>query len=690
MSNRFQRTSESCGILGIDNKLKEVGISSNPTVRFLGIPLRSKSRKGIPNTNETRFVKKFAFLHQECENHNSKEANVPDRDNGFNGKTDSIWKIAHATFPMVSQDVLELQTSIRHDDSSAKSTSRSRRMVGRSSEYLKGISPPSSGTQYAPIHRCIQQRLGRPPKSKQCQWSLESFRDRFAYKSSRTKGCVSVIKSIPTATTREKGVDFNRQFLSSSLLKQTGRHPFSGNVCSSLEDHGIFECQGNPNQSSTHSRVSECDCRCFIKKGQGDSDRMVSSSKSISKDLPNLAHSNGGHVCLQSKQQIANLHIPCTGFKSDGSRCIEYLLGRSRRLCLLSSGDHSLSSSKDSDLQVQDDYGCTRLARDGLVLGSHRSIDKTTSSSSTLGKPVKTTVLQQVPQQSPIPQSACLAPSASPGPSGRFSEEVEKRIKAPQRESSRKIYESRWAIFRDWCVENKVDIKAPSIPQIAEFLNYLFKDKNLKPSTVSGYRTAISDGLGEVGSMVSKSIELNRLLSSFHRDKPKINRSIPSWNLSLVLLSLTKAPFEPLGEVSMKMLTFKTVFLLALASGKRRSEIHAWTHSSLSFKRNWSQVTLAPSPAFLAKNQLASEGPDCIKPVVIPALKPTLDKALVEDCSLCPVRSLRYYLDRTKDVSKGKNLLFVSIRKGQRYFKSYYLIMDKTNDHFSLSKFYRN
>ena len=43
-----------------------------------------------------------------------------------------------------------------------------------------------------------------------------------------------------------------------------------------------------------------------------------------------------------------------------------------------------------------------------------------------------------------------------------------------------------------------------------------------------------------------------------------------------------------------------------------------------------------------------------IQPVVIPALKPTLDPSLVQDKSLCPVRALRYYLDKTKDLRKGK------------------------------------
>ena len=50
-------------------------------------------------------------------------------------------------------------------------------------------------------------------------------------------------------------------------------------------------------------------------------------------------------------------------------------------------------------------------------------------------------------------------------------------------------------------------------------------------------------------------------------------------------------------------------------------------------------------------------------PVVIPALAPSLDKSLKEDKSLCPVRAVRNYLDRTKDLRKGKDLVFVSFRK---------------------------
>ena len=53
-----------------------------------------------------------------------------------------------------------------------------------------------------------------------------------------------------------------------------------------------------------------------------------------------------------------------------------------------------------------------------------------------------------------------------------------------------------------------------------------------------------------------------------------------------------------------------------------------------------------------------------IAPVVIPALSPSLDRSLKEDRSLCPVRMLHYYLDKTQELRQNKELLFVSFKKG--------------------------
>ena len=221
-----------------------------------------------------------------------------------------------------------------------------------------------------------------------------------------------------------------------------------------------------------------------------------------------------------------------------------------------------------------------------------------------------------------------------------FSEAVAARIEAPQRQSTRSVYEAKWTIFKKWCVTNQVDFRSPPVKSVADFLMYLFETKKLQPSTIDGYRSAIADKLGDTTVNISKDGNLTRLLDSFHRDRPKGRRGVPSWNLSLVLHQLTKAPFEPLREASLKHVTFKTVFLLALGSGKRRSEIHAWQHKNIRHQSDWSKVSLVPSPSFLSKNQLAKEGPESVAPVVIPALAPTLDRSLKSDRSLLSDQSL--------------------------------------------------
>ena len=232
-----------------------------------------------------------------------------------------------------------------------------------------------------------------------------------------------------------------------------------------------------------------------------------------------------------------------------------------------------------------------------------------------------------------------------------------------QRRSTQFVYEAKWTIFVRWCKAHQVDFHSPSVEQIADFLLHLFQDRKLQPSTIDGYRSAIADKVGNFTVNISKNENLNRLLDSFHRDRPKGRRGVHAWNLSLVLHQLTKAPFEPLRKASLKHLTFKTVFLLALGSGKRRSEIHAWVNRNIRHQSDWSKVSLSPSPCFLSENQLAREGPGSVAPVVIPALAPTLDSSLKEDRSLCPVRALRYYLDKTKDLRDKKELVFVSFKK---------------------------
>ena len=195
------------------------------------------------------------------------------------------------------------------------------------------------------------------------------------------------------------------------------------------------------------------------------------------------------------------------------------------------------------------------MAQHALVLGSGGNVQPNPTVSAQHTKLV-VSAIQSGPSQEPVEsEPTCLAPRASAIKKQGFSEAVAAQIDAPQRGLTRSVYEAKWTTFTKWCLSNQVDFRAPPLKAIADFLLHLFQDKKLQPGTIVGYRSPIADNLGNSTINVSKDENLTRLLDSFHRDRRKDRKGIPSWNLSLVLHQLTKAPFEPLKETSLKHLS---------------------------------------------------------------------------------------------------------------------------------------
>ena len=494
---------------------------------------------------------------------------------------------------------------------------------------------------------------------------LVSARKQVAHKLLRTKSRVVSTKKIPTFSARKGRPDCHRQHYGCGIHQQGRRYEVRLTLCPSLAAPMLVQPQSNSTEGQTHSRPSECNCRQIVSPKAGHSDGVVPPSRDLRPPLSNLALSPSGHVCNKVQLQASSICVPNSRPKGLVSGCSGIILGGPGHVPLppsVSDGEGGQQAVRS--LVSQSNPDCPGMAQHALVLGPSGTICEGSSLSSTPPRSSDPTFQQGTSQGSDKPKSPCLAPRAQTIKEQGFSSPVASRIEAPQRRSTRTVYEAKWAVFVRWCETSQVDFRNPSIKQIADFLLHLFQEKNLQPSTIDGYRSAIADKLGNTSVNVGKDENLTRLLDSFHRDRPKGRRGVPAWNLSLVLHQLTKAPFEPLRKASLKHLTFKTVFLLALASGKRRSEIHAWLNKNIRHQADWSKLSLYPSPSFLAKNHLAKEGPECVAPVVIPALAPTLDKSLKEDRSLCPVRALRYYLDKTQDLRTGKELVFVSFKQG--------------------------
>lgn len=70
---------------------------------------------------------------------------------------------------------------------------------------------------------------------------------------------------------------------------------------------------------------------------------------------------------------------------------------------------------------------------------------------------------------------------------------------------------------------------------------------------------------------------MRRLLNTFS----PVLKPTPLWDLNLILSTLTKTPFEPLATCCLSQLSTKVVFLVAITSARRGSELTTNTGPAL-------------------------------------------------------------------------------------------------------------
>ena len=287
--------------------------------------------------------------------------------------------------------------------------------------------------------------------------------------------------------------------------------------------------------------MPECDGRPSVQVKPSAVNRMVTASAGVQTDLPKVVHTSCRPICHSSEPQTSTVHIFCLRPKGLGHRCSEHKLDGSHCLCLPSDGPPSQGDPKNQAMLLPDHRNSPRLARDALVLGPSAALNRDPTTISSVNDSSQTVPQLCVPQQSTASQPPPLVSRSGQLQEQGFSVEVAERIAASQRSSTRTMYKSKGALFEKWCRENSVDFSTPSVKQVSDFFMYLYQDLNRRPWTIDGYRTAIVDTLGPAGHHIAQSSDLHRLLSSFHRDCPKI---FLSGTFLLFLMSSQKHPLS--------------------------------------------------------------------------------------------------------------------------------------------------
>ncbi|CAC5411891.1 unnamed protein product [Mytilus coruscus] len=150
-----------------------------------------------------------------------------------------------------------------------------------------------------------------------------------------------------------------------------------------------------------------------------------------------------------------------------------------------------------------------------------------------------------------------------------FSENARKLLSASWRAGTQKDYKAKFRKYNSWCSERDIDPYTASLEICANFLTHLF-EKGLQYRTIAGYRFMLSSVLSPIEKIpVGQHPYIIRLLKGVLNTRLPKRKLVPEWDLPLVLDLQKKEPYESMKKVSLKYITWKTIFLIAITTFRR-------------------------------------------------------------------------------------------------------------------------
>ena len=387
---------------------------------------------------------------------------------------------------------------------------------------------------------------------------------------------------------------------------------------------------------------------------------MVPQHDRISVFVSTLAGPNR-FVCDLRQSSLFNLFFSLTGSAVGGHGRVPPVLGRSTGLRLSSFFHHSQRPREAPGISGDGAHSCgSALGSAPLVPGPAPVVAGTSGRSSRPSQPPALASISASLPRSPPAQASCMETLQRFTRAAGFSSTVAEQSSLARRPSSRAIYQRRWSVYRSWCREHVHSISRPSLAKVADFLCWLRSTRGLSVSSIRGYRSVLSAVFRFHLPSLSSDPVLRDLLRSFQLSSVERVLRPPAWDLSRILRSLNSPEFELLSQASLRALSLKTFFLLALATARRVGELQALS-SIVTFVGG--DACLSYIPQFVAKSESLTRS--IPRSFLVKSLSDFV-AGLDDDLLLCPVRALRIYLHMTRSLSPLRHLLFVSPRRPSR------------------------
>ena len=475
-------------------------------------------------------------------------------------------------------------------------------MAGPTFSYLRNPDPLLAGGLHN-FHGRFQSGLGRSHGGFQDFGYLDPYRPQAPHQLSGAQGGYLRPTALGSSASGPPGHGRHGQFDSGFIYQQAGRDTLHFPTMLDCRAFPLVRVTRHNSPGKTHSRLPERDSRPPISSESANTDRVVPTPRDPETHLQVLGDTRSRHVCDTVELPPSSVHVSSSGAKSPRGGCsVSRLAGE------VNVHVSTFSPAQQSRAEITVHSSGRGDPRSPLVAVS---TVVPTPTMSLCGTPV----VSPIPSRSSVPAGPEVHLRRKVIPSARmealmrhykaagFSDEVSRLTAAPRRPSTNHMYDDRWCRFTRWAAGQGVDPLDPTAAQVASFLFDLFDTHGLSPRTIKGYRTCIGSVLNRTGrAKVVLHRTISDMIASMELQRPRATPVLPQWDLGVVLEALNKPPYEPLLEASFKYLTFKTFFLLAMASAGRRSELHALGLTRTIFSSNQKGMV---SHYILAQNSCA-------------------------------------------------------------------------------------
>ena len=510
-------------------------------------------------------------------------------------------------------------------------------LVGHPNDKMEWQDSISNGARPDHRIRCFFPRLGSILPRHQHRGTLVSSGGKVAHQLPRTASSDSSTKNLYEEHEGTISIVEDRQHNSSCLHQQPRGNYIQGFDSSNQRFVDVVSRKEHSHISTIPTWSNEPGGRHGIKIHEG-SIRLESGSFRFSENQQEVWSSGSGPVCNQINQPVPSLLQLAARSICRSNRCLSPGLDNSERFRQPTLEPSTESASKNTESRGRSNSGSPSMEISAMVSPPTVITSRLAMPTTQAGHGNRVS-----PNNAPTSRVEHLRERLD---EQGLSSQATDLILNSWRTKTNKSYDSLFGRWNRWCTERSSNPFSGPVSEVANFLATLYQE-GYQYNSVNAYRSAISSVHEKVdGVPVGQHPIITRLVKGVFNVRPPIPRYSSTWDVQKVLNYLDSQGKQT--PISLKALTLKTAFLLAITRPSRSADLSQLNITRI--RRGANGISFLPSA--LAKQSRQGKP---IESFYFPAF--------LANTTLCPVRTLDKYLDKTKQLRENENRLFISFIK---------------------------